>query len=165
MLRVLTLAGGLMGAATVSQYPEFSQQYVQRMAGQLDALTLVVEDFDASALAAGLTRGEALAQMKGTEFLEARSDDMRRTFARHARLSEDYAAMQAADPLERLMMPHRMGDVDTVQGTWADFEPAMPLSVSGAVSAGVGYLGGWVLIAGVLAMLRWPFRRNGRARA
>lgn len=160
MLRVLTMAGGLAGAAVLSQYPEYSQQYVQRMAGQLDALTQVVEDFDASALAAGLTRGEALAQMQGTGFLEARQADMQRTFARHARLTSDFAALQAAEPLQRMLMPHRMADVETAQGTWADFAPAVPLTVPGAVSAGAGYFGGYGLMAGLLAVLAWPFRRR-----
>ncbi len=163
MLRILTLAGGLAGAATLSQYPEFSQQYVQRMAGQLDALTQVVEDFDASALDAGLTRGEALAQMQGTPFLDARQADMRQAFARHARLSADFAALQAADPIERMLMPHRIADVQTAQGTWADFEPAMPLTVPGAVSAGAGYLGGYGLMAGLFALVAWPFRRRRTA--
>lgn len=36
--RVLALAGGLSGAVGLSQFPEFSQQYLQRLAGQVDAL-------------------------------------------------------------------------------------------------------------------------------
>lgn len=163
MLRVLTLAGGLAGAAGLSQYPEFSQQYVQRMAGQLDALTQVVEDFDASALAAGLTRGEALAQMQGTTFLDSRRADMQWAFVRHARLTADFVALQAADPMQRMLMPHRMADAITAQGTWAEFKPAVPLTVPGAVSAGAGYLGGYGLMAGLLALLAWPFRRMRRA--
>jgi len=162
MLRILTMAGGLAGAAALSQYPEYSQQYVQRMAGQLDALSLVVEDFDASALNAGLTRGEALAQMQGSDFLEARQSDMQRAFARHARLSADFAALQAADEMQRMLMPHRMADLETAQGTWADFKPAVPLTVSGAVSAGAGYLGGYGLVAAILALMAWPFRRQRR---
>lgn len=163
MLRVLTMAGGLCGAAALSQYPEFSQQYVQRMAGQLDALTQVVEDFDRSARDAGLTRGEALAQMQGTTFLQSRRADMNRTFLRHARLTEDFAALQAADPMQRMLMPHRMADAETARGTWADFAPAVPLTVPGAVSAGAGYLGGYGLMAGLLALVAWPFRRRRAA--
>ena len=57
--KVLALAGGVAGAAGLSQYPEFSQQYIQRLAGQVDALTVVVADFDRSALANGLSRAAA----------------------------------------------------------------------------------------------------------
>ncbi|MBU0778826.1 MAG: DUF2937 family protein, partial [Alphaproteobacteria bacterium] len=35
MIRALALIGGLAGGAALSQYPEFSQQYLQRLAGQV----------------------------------------------------------------------------------------------------------------------------------
>ena len=56
MLKFLAIAGGLAGAAGLSQYPEFSQQYTQRLGGQVDALSEVVADFEASAMRSGLTR-------------------------------------------------------------------------------------------------------------
>lgn len=164
MIRALCLIGGLTGAAGLSQFPEFSQQYLQRLAGQVDALTVVSKDFDASALAAGLGREEALEQMTGSPFLEARQLDMRRTFARHARLTENLIILRAATPLERLALPHRMADPATVQAVWADFTPAVPLSVAGAASAGTGFVGGWAVFAGLLAAISLPFRRS-RARS
>ena len=63
----------------------------QRLAGQVDALTEVVADFDYSALDAGLTRTEALDEMTGTPFLDARAADMRRTFARQIILTDQLA--------------------------------------------------------------------------
>lgn len=159
MIRVLCLVGGLAGAAGLSQYPEFSQQYMQRLAGQVDALTVVSKDFDASALAAGLGREEALEQLTGTPFLDARQLDMRRTFARHARLSENLMILREATALERILLPHRMADTETMQAVWADFTPAMPLSVAGAASAGTGFLGGWAMLAAVLALVTVPFKR------
>ena len=165
MIRVLCLAGGLAGAAGLSQFPEFSQQYLQRLAGQVDALTLVVKDFDASALAAGLGREDALEQMAGTPFLESRQVDMRRTFARHARLTENLILLRDAGPLARLTQPHRMADPDTLAATWADFTPAVPVSVAGVASAGTGFLAGWGLFAALLAAVLAPFRRQGRPAA
>ena len=53
MLKFLAIAGGLAGAAGLSQYPEFSQQYTQRLGGQVDALSEVVADFEASAMRCG----------------------------------------------------------------------------------------------------------------
>ena len=158
MIRVLCLVGGLAGAAGLSQFPEFSQQYLQRLAGQVDALTVVVKDFDASALAAGMGREDALEQMAGTPFLESRQVDMRRTFARHARLTENLILLREAGPLARLTQPHRMADPDTLAATWADFTPAVPVSVAGVVSAGTGFLAGWGLLAAILAAATAPFR-------
>lgn len=159
MIRAICLVGGLTGAVGLSQYPEFSQQYIQRLAGQVDALTLVVKEFDADALSAGLGRQEALEQMVGTPLLEARQATMRRTVARHARLSENLMVLRAASPMERLVLPHRMADGPTVQEVWGDFTPAVPVSAAGAASAGAGFLGGWALFALLIAALLVPLRR------
>lgn len=157
--KVLALAGGVAGAAACSQYPEFSQQYMQRLAGQVDALTAIVSDFDRSAGANGLTRDEALAQLQGTGFLAARRADMQNAFTRQERLTKDLTFLRLATPMERMVMPQRLADPETFRATWADFRPAVPLSVEGGVAAGLGFLGGWAVVAGVLGLMLWPFRR------
>lgn len=159
MIKILSLVGGVAGAVTLSQYPEFSQQYLQRLAGQVDALTVVVVDFDASALASDLGREEALQQMTGTAFLADRQADMRRTFGRHARLTDNLASLRAATPMQRLAMPHRLGDRETLSATWADFAPAVPTNMAGIAAAGAGFLGGWALLGGLAGALAVPFRR------
>ncbi|MCA0042983.1 DUF2937 family protein [Celeribacter litoreus] len=160
MLRVLTLVGGLLGAAVVSQFPEFTQQYTQRLSGQVEALETVIEDFDASARRADMTRDEALASMGGSVFLENRRRDMRETIARYDRLTEDLTALRSASPLERLVMPHRVADTALAQATYDDFIPALPLSVAGGISAFAGYIGGYGVVIGLFALLAWPFRRR-----
>ena len=159
ILRALTLAGGLTGAAGLSQFPEFSQQYMQRLGGQVDELARQVEAFDQTALTDGMGREEMLQAMAQTPLVAPQEAMWRRTFARHARLSENLMILQKASPLERLAMPHRMADTATVQAVWDDFTPAMPLSVAGAASAGTGFLGGWAAFATLFAVLAWPFRR------
>ena len=139
----LALAGGVAGAAACSQYPEFSQQYMQRLAGQVDALQIVVADFDRSAAASGLTRLAALDELQGTAFLVARRADMERSFARFDLLSDNLAFLRLATPMERIAMPHRLADPDTFNATWSDFRPALPLTAEGGVAAGLGFLGGW----------------------
>lgn len=161
--RVLALAGGLSGAVGLSQFPEFSQQYLQRLAGQVDALTVVVRDFDASAQRNGLTREDALGQMTGNAFLQDRQQDLRRTFLRHARLSDNLVALREAGPLERMLMPQRLGDGETLAATWSDFRPAAPVTPEGLAAAGIGFVGGWGLIGGALALLARLFRRRARA--
>ncbi|WP_108815245.1 DUF2937 family protein [Loktanella sp. Alg231-35] len=159
MIRALCLVGGLTGAAGLSQFPEFSQQYMQRLGGQVDELTRVVVGFDDTALAEGLGREEILQEMSTTPLMEGQVAMWRGTFARHARLSENLMVLQAASPLERVMMPQRMMDTATARATWADFTPAMPLSAAGAAATGTGFLGGWLAFAGVLSVLLWPFRK------
>lgn len=160
MLKILSIAGGLAGAASLSQYPEFSQQYIQRLGGQVDALSEVVADFEASALRSGLTRTQAFDQMVGTPFLEDRQADMRCTFTRHAVLSDNLAQLRGATAMQRLAMPRRLMDPETLSHTWDDFAPAVPLNAPGIVAAGAGFVGGWSVMIMLLALLKSIFRRR-----
>ena len=160
MIRVLCLIGGLTGAAGLSQFPEFSQQYLQRLAGQVDELTRQVVEFDQTALADDMGREEMLQAMAQTPLVAPQEALWRRTFARHARLSENLMLLRDASAMERLAMPHRMADPATIQAVWSDFTPAVPLSVAGVTSAGAGFLGGWAAFAALFGLLAWPLRRK-----
>ena len=160
ILRILTLAGGLAGAAGVSQFPEYSQQYLQRLGGAVDELSRVVADFDASAAAEGLSREAALAQMVGTDFVERRRADMERTIDRHDRLSADLAALRGTSPFQRAVQPQRFTDRELAQRAWDDFKPAVPVTVEGLSFAGIGFLGGALILSGLIRLLRLPFRRR-----
>ncbi|WP_299848506.1 DUF2937 family protein [uncultured Roseovarius sp.] len=63
LFRAMMLAGGIAGATGFSQFPEYSQQYTQRLAGAVDELSRVVRAFDADAGRLDLTREAALADM------------------------------------------------------------------------------------------------------
>ena len=162
ILRALILAGGVLGGAAASQFPEFSQQYTQRLGGAVDALAEVVADFDASARAEGLSREAALEQMVGTDFIERRQKDMRRTFVRHARLSADLAVLQGASPFMRAYHARRFSDGDVGRAALDAFRPALPLSFEGAVFAGTGFLAGSVAMWAALRLFLWPFGRMRR---
>ena len=144
------------GAVCLSQFPAFSDQYVQRLGGQVDALTRVAQEFDASATRAGLTREQALADLSGSEFRDLHQADMRETFARLEHAAGDLVMLRLASPLERMLLPHRLRDTETLAATWGDFSPAMPVTFAGLTAAGIGFLLGW-LISGLLLM---PFRRR-----
>ena len=81
---------------------------------------------------------------------------MRQVFSRLDRASADLALLRAASPLERMALPHRLRDVETLRATWGDFRPAVPVTGSGFMAAALGFLVGWIL-AGLLAA---PFRRR-----
>ncbi len=160
--RALILAGGLFGGAVASQFPEFSQQYAQRLGGAVDALGEVVADFDASAAATGLSRSDALAQMQGTAFLERRRDDMERTFVRHARLSADLAVLQDAGPFMRAYHATRLTDGEVAQAALQSFQPGVPLTTAGGIFAAGGFLGGLCAAWGGLHLALVPLRRRRR---
>ena len=165
IVRALCLAGALTGAGGLSQYPEFAQQYTQRLAGQVDALSDVVADFDRSALAAGFTRAEALADLSGTAFLEARAGDMKDTFARHIILSNQLAELRNATALERITLAHTLRDTPTLRATWADFQPALPVTFAGVITAAIGFVAGWGIMAMIFGALSRMFHARPRAMA
>ncbi|WP_420568161.1 DUF2937 family protein [Thalassovita sp.] len=167
ILRALTLAGGLFSAGIASQFPEFSQQYTQRLGGAVDALSVVVQDFDASAQATGLTRDQALEQMVGSDFVERRRQDMRRVFTRHAQLSADLQALQNAGPFMRAYHATRLNDTQVAARTWQAYQPAIPTNFAGATFGGLGFLAGLIAISAGMAILRLPMRllRRGKPQA
>lgn len=160
MIRPLILICAVGGGACTSQFPEFSQQYLQRLGGQQDALTQITQEFDASALASGLTREGALMELSGSEFREAHRADMETAFSRLSRIESDLTLLRAAGPVERMMLPHRFRDTQTLEATWADFKPAVPLTMAGLITAGIGFALSWIGLSLLLGAFLRPFRRQ-----
>lgn len=160
IVRTLALIGGLIGGGAASQFPEYAQQYTQRLGGAVDALGEVVADFDASAAAEGLTRDQALAQMHGTDFIERRRADMTRTFDRFDQLQDDLAVLENSGPFMRAYHATRLTDDDVAQAALGSFEPAVPVNFSGIVFAGSGFSVGFLAILAAFRVLSWPFRRR-----
>jgi len=88
MRRSLSLVGGLMLAVVLSQFPEYAQQYTQRLAGAVDELKTITGEFDRAAAAAGLSREAALARYRQSpdQFLAGRGVGMAATFQRYGEL-------------------------------------------------------------------------------
>lgn len=147
MIGILRLAVAVCFTIVLSQFPAFSDQYVQRLGGQVDALTRVAADFDASARSAGLSRDQALADLSGSAFRDAHQTAMRDVFTRLDRARADLQMLRIAGPLERMLLPHRLRDRETLAATWGDFRPAVPVTVAGLWAAGIGLVLGWLLTA------------------
>lgn len=160
MTGLLRLIVAVALAVALSQFPAFSDQYVQRLGGQVDALSRVVADFDDSARRAGLDREQALSDLGGTAFRDAHQADMRRIFVRLDHARADLVMLRLAAPLERMLLPHRLRDTDTLAATWGDFRPAVPVTAAGLIAAAIGFMLGWVL-TGLLLM---PLTAVGRKR-
>ncbi|MDO5631518.1 MAG: DUF2937 family protein [Paracoccus sp. (in: a-proteobacteria)] len=163
MAGLLRLGFAACCAAALSQFPAFSDQYVQRLGGQVDALTRVAADFDSSAARAGLTREQALADLSGSTFRDLHQRDMGRVFTRLEQARADLALLRAAAPLERIALPHRLRDPATLAATWGDFRPALPVTTAGLGAAAIGFglgLGLWTALAALLRRRRADIRRQ-----
>lgn len=161
MIRILALASGIATAMGASQFPEYSQQYMQRLSGAVQELSNVVADFDADAAALQLTRQEALDDLsKGSTIGEARALSMSRVFKRHARLSEDLDQLTGRTVLERAFTPWRFTEATLARETFDVFRPAMPLTTEGIGFAAMGLAVGYAWIVVLFAGLGRFFRRK-----
>lgn len=152
--RLFGLMLAILGAGSLSQFPEFVQQYSQRLGGHVDELRAFVEDFDKDARAAGKTRTEALAafQTNPDAFVSERGRSASETILRF----EHYGALQTqldqASPFQRLWIFATTYEEPIASAAWDDFEPAIPLTIEGAAHTGAGLIGGlslgWLCVKG-----------------
>lgn len=158
MRRIFNILGGVGLGLTLSQFPEFSQQYEQRLGGAVDELHAIVVDFDADAAREGLNREQALARYEThpDTFIIGRGADMSATIVRYDRLSSHLATLQNAGPVERLSGLAQYYDPEISARAFEAYKPAVPLTVEGFAYAGAGVLGGY----GIVGLLGLPFRRR-----
>lgn len=166
ILRVLALAGGLTGALGASQFPEFSQQYRQRLGGAVDELARQVTRYEADAQAAGMALPMYLAALAAEGPLaRTQAANMAADVTRYQDLSADLARLDGAGPFMRAKLAAQAFDGEIARRAWQTYEPALPLTFEGATFAGTGLLTGWLglsLVFGFFARL-WntlmaPFR-------
>jgi Protein of unknown function (DUF2937) len=166
MRRSLAILGGLALAVLLSQFPEYAQQYTQRLGGAVDELRTITTEFDSAATAAGLTRQQALAHYAQSpdSFLEGRGGSMTATFARYDQLSLTLAELRQAGPLQRLEHLPDYLDSDVGKRTLDDFQPALPETNEGLLYALAGLVLGYVIVSALISLLLLPFRRWSRRR-
>ncbi|SPF78439.1 DUF2937 family protein [Pseudoprimorskyibacter insulae] len=158
IFRALTFVAGLTGAAGLSQFPEFSQQYAQRLGGAVDELTRVVADFDADAAKLGLSRAAALVDMAGSnsQMAVSRAQTMAQTIDRRDALAADLAALQGAGPFTRASLMQHMTDPEIASRALEVYKPALPLTFEGLSFGGVGFALGAMALALLRRMLAMP---------
>lgn len=164
MRRTLATVGGLGLAVAFSQFPEYAQQYEQRLGGAVDELRAITEDFDADAQRFGLTREEALQRyaVSPDSFLIGRGVSMRSTLARYNSLSSNLAELQSAGPLQRVQHLGDYLDSEIGAKALATYKPAVPVTAEGVTWALAGLVAGYVVFSTFIGFITLPFRwRNG----
>ncbi len=161
LLRAITLAGGIAGATGMSQFPEYSQQYVQRLGGAVDELNRFVAEFDGDAAEVGLSRAAALDDLaQGGAMGQKRAETMGATLSRYERLNADLTTLETAGPFTQAYLTARSHDREIAAKAWAAFKPALPITFEGAVFAGIGLIAGITATGAILALLRGLFGRR-----
>lgn len=164
MRRSFGLLGGIVLALVLSQFPEYAQQYTQRVGGAVDELKTITAGFDAAATAAGLTRDQALARYESSpdSFLAGQGTSMAASFARYQSLSLTLDEIRNADAWDRFRNLPRYFDSDIGRRTLDDFKPALPVTEEGFLYAAIGFVLGYILASTLWSLLMLPFRMMWR---
>ena len=138
LARRLALAIAVLAGLIGSQGPEFAQQYRQRLGGALEELSRIVSEFDVEVRGQNLTRAEGLKRLEDNDgpLAHERGEEMGKAIERAKRLNEQIQAMNSAGPLMRLYVITKGFDPAIARSTLDNYEPAGPLSLAVALTAG-----------------------------
>ena len=166
MRRIIAGIGGVALATALSQFPEYAQQYTQRLGGAVDELRVITEDFDRAAAVGGLDRPAALARYNASndEFLAGRGTSMTATFQRYDELNTTLTRIQGAGPVERFQSLPAYLDTDIGQRTLENYRPAVPVTMEGILYAGGGFILGYLLLSGLWRFGAMPFKSMAKRR-
>lgn len=163
MRKTGVLLFGLIGAIVLSQFPEFFQQYVQRLGGRLDEVTNQVTSLDKRAAEAGTSTSLYL-----RDFILNRDPQVRREgqelqalVRRRVVLAADYRALNGSGSWWRAAHFVEHFDWDIAATTFQAFQPAMPVTAESAVYTGAGFGTGMVIF---VLIFGWRRRRPRHAR-
>lgn len=162
MRRLIAGIGGIGLALVLSQFPEYAQQYTQRLGGAVDELRVITEDFDRAATAGGLDRATALGRYEASndDFLAGRGTSMTATFQRYDQLSTTLARIENAGAVERLQSLPAYLDTDIGRRALESYRPAVPVTMEGILYAGGGFILGYLVLSGLWRFVTLPFKRR-----
>lgn len=165
LLRLPSVIFALVIAATSAQFPEFVQQYSQRLGGAVDELAAFVRRFDQDARASGLDRQQAVERyrVQNDAFLDLRGAAVAETIARYEFLNAHKREIDQAGPAGRLIVFTSDYQPDIAKRTLEDFEPALPVTIEGLAFALAGFataLFGWISIGRMVGTMRRRGRRT-----
>ncbi|WP_275789189.1 DUF2937 family protein [Pararhizobium gei] len=158
--RLITLGSGIFGAIVMSQAPELTQQYRQRIGGAMDELRVIVENFDREANRNAIDRETALGLYAASAepFLKDQGVSMRQTLTRFQNLEGQQQALEAASPIYKPFILIKDADPAILENTWRDFIPAVPVSLPGMTWAAIGFGLAWLLCALTAFLSRGAYR-------
>src|SRR5262245_54485376 len=123
----------VVGAVTFSQFPEFVQQYQQRLGGRLDEARHQLQQFETTARQAGLSLTDFIGRTNATTdpAVARLGGVMTSTRERVAALEHAQSALHSASIVERPFVFLRSLDTEIARGTWSIFKPAVPTTAEG----------------------------------
>jgi hypothetical protein len=157
------LVCGFLGALLLSQFPEFFQQYTQRLGGRLDELTTQVSALEERAAASGkdLTGYLRVFLLHRDVDVRREGQELRAMVQRRAALAESYRSLTGVDRWWRAAAFAENVDWQTARATIEVYRPAMPVTPEAGIYAGAGFGTGAAIFLAILGL--WgPERRRSR---
>jgi len=156
LLRRLALFFAMVAGVVSAQLPEYAQQYRQRLGGALDELNAYVERFDSEARQNGLTEAEAITRLKANQDLlvQNQGQHAKDIVARRDQLARQMQAFSENGQIQRIFDLTK-ADPTIAWRAYQAFEPGIPMTSEGIISALIGFVLGGLLIR----LLGWPFER------
>ena len=134
------------GGSVTSQFPEFYQQYAQRLGGHLDQAKLRLDEIAADAQTKGLTVEAYIQSFLDSEPHRLEGQRMQESFITVDRLTQAEEALKDASILEQPATFASYFDPALAEAVGAAFKPALPLTIEGIIYAITG---------GALVLLLW----------
>ena len=130
-------------------------------------MTKIVAAFDKDAQAQGLQRDVALERLSRNPdpLAVKRGERMETTINRHTRLERQREALESSGPVYRMVAFARDFDGEVAEGAYEDFEPAVPLTLEGVLSAVFGFFVALFGGGSAFALNRWRKNRKEKAAA
>lgn len=149
------IIAGILVAVMLSQFPEFYQQYRQRLGGTMDELTRQVQALDDRAAATDMTRYNYVRHLKSSKDQAAKQEGEHLTnlLTRHFSVSEAIKELDSGDMKMMFVLAVYHLDKDTAMATAEDYKPAIPLTLESAVYSLIGFIVGYLTMAFLFVFL------------
>ena len=153
-----------VGAVAFSQFPEFMQQYLQRLEGHLDEARLALDRFQDAASKSGMSLEQLVAgaAQNPDKSMGRLGEVVREAMARVNELGNADEALRQASMWTRPFVFLRHADWGIARATLGIYRPAVPTTTEGLVYAAVGIV---VVLAVYHLAIRGPIVRCLRKRS
>jgi len=159
---ILDRIAAALGAVTLSQFPQFYGQYLQRLGGHLDEAKRALDLYIRAAEDLGLTLEDYILEHlnSSSEIFVSSGQVIEALLDRYNELDQSYTALQGATIYNRWLIFIQEVDWSIAAGTWNNFMPGIPTTVEGLTYALSGLLLGWGIYALLKAVITFPFNRK-----
>jgi hypothetical protein len=144
LTRLVRALAALAGAAMLSQFPAFYDQYLQRLGGRLDQARIEAARIETAARQEDLSVGAYIEVFlrDAQSPVRRQGQVMRDQYAELVRLEAAFATLRDAPVAARPLRFAGQASGGIARKTFEDFQPALPLGPEGLTYALIGLLGG-----------------------